>query len=439
MFKTLVFLIFLNALSSLVWAHDLKDCRSMMLDFITKSEQKKASSSLKNHWNSQEKEKFLDEIKKLDFSSSDINVIIESLNMQTTEVSPERVQNYLNYVLSLSTKKQKNALYDLAQLDAREMNSKIVGKFIDHEEKIQEVIAKKNMNLTEQKRYQELYYGCRALRPNEVNKNASKDFKRFNFSLGFGTLAASYVFYNMNKDINAEWFEKLGYDLGVTLLFTVVGNNIQTNPADTQLAKSLKNYFIGRVLGATDLVIYDPIFNHERQKAEIRINELKQDPNYKSKIEELMKLYKERGIYRQYKDEIIHSLKKLPEGISLGINGNSIDENGIDWNNLTHQDLDRPLVQDVLVAAAMAQIYNESKGEWIDTEDKGLDRYAFNTVYYGAQIPKSIAQNFITYRMLCMGQDNPKLAFTKAVLFNVSSNFIMNQVLFGYREKAINQ
>lgn len=119
--------------------------------------------------------------------------------------------------------------------------------------------------------------------------------------------------------------------------------------------------------------------------------------------------------------------------------GNSVDENNVDWNNLTHADLDRPEVQDVLVAASMMQIYHESKGEWIDTGDAGLDRYSYNAVFYAAMIPKSIVQNFITYRMLCMGQDNAKLSFTKAVIFNVASNFVVNQALFGYRHKAINQ
>ncbi len=133
------------------------------------------------------------------------------------------------------------------------------------------------------------------------------------------------------------------------------------------------------------------------------------------------------------------TLKKLPEGLSLGVSGKSIDDNGINWNNLTHKDMDRPEVQEVLVAAAMAQIYQENKGEWIETSNAGVDRYVFNSIFYGMQIPKSIIQNFITYQILCMGQDNPKMSFGKAVLFNVTANFIVNQVLYGQREKAINQ
>ncbi len=438
MYKTLLFILFFG-ISSLAMAASPNDCRSLMLDFISKAQKKENVSLLKNHWKTSEKKKFLDEAKALGFSDANIKLLVEGLNMQTEEVSFLRVKKYLTYVLSLSEKEQKIAILDIAQLDAREVNSKHIKKFAHHEKKIEEHALAKKLNPTETKRYQELYYGCRALRPNEVNANAARDFKRFNLSLNLGTLGASYAFYNMDKEINGEWFAKLGYDVGITLLFSHVGGSIQTKATDTQIVKSLKSYLMGRVLGVTDVAIYDPIFNQEREKAQARIEELKKNPESREEIKKLLKTYEERNFYRKYKGEIINALRHLPEGLSLGVKGQSVDENNVDWNNLTHADMDRPEVQEVLVLAAMAQVYEESKGQWIDTGDTGLDRYAFNTVFYAVQIPKSIAQNFITYRMLCMGQDNAKLAFTKAVLFNVSTNFIVNQGLFGYREKAINQ
>lgn len=415
------------------------DCRSLMLDFIAKTEKKENVQLIKNQWSAKEKKLFLDEVKALGFTDANIKMMIDGLNMHAQPVSVVRVKQYLTYVLSLSDKEQKIALLDLAQLDGREINSKHITKFLKHEEKLTKKFASTKMTPEQQKRHQELYYGCRALRPNEVNKNAARDFKRFNLSLNLGTLGASYAFYNMDKDINGEWFGKLGYDIGITLLFSYVGGNIQTKATDNQIVKSLKSYFVGRIMGGTDVLIYDPIFNHEREKAEARLEELKKNPEYKKEIERLLVIYKERNLYRHYKDELMKTLRHLPDGISMGIRGRAVDENNVDWNNLTIADLDRPEVQEVLVAASMAQVYNESKGELIDTGDTGLDRYAFNSVFYAAQIPKSIVQNYITYQLLCMGQDNPKLSFTKAVIFNVGTNFIVNQVLYGYREKAINQ
>lgn len=440
MHKYIFLAIFLGLNSVIAMGAGKDDCRSLMLDFISRADKKENVALLKNTWLSSEKKKFITEAKSLEFSDENIKTMIESLNLQRESVSSERARNYLTYVLSLSDKEQKAALLDLATLDLPGVNAKHVKKFIAHEKKLQENIKSKNLlTSAEKKRYEELYYGCRALRPNEVNKNAARDFKRFNLALNLGTLGASYAFYNNDKEINAEWFGKLGYDIGVVLMFTYVGGSIQTKATDTQVVKSLKSYFMGRVLGMSDVLVYDPIFNEEREMALKRVEELKKDPKINEEITKLLKSYEERNLYAKYKNEIINTLRKLPEGISLGMKGNSVDENNVDWNNITHADLERPEVQEVLVAASMAQIYNEQKGEWIDTGDAGLDRYAFNTVFYAAQIPKSIAQNFITYRMLCMGQDNPKLSFTKAVIFNVTSSFIVNQALFGYREKAINQ
>ena len=399
--------------------------------------------SLMKAFNSQTQSSSQSPFKDMDFSANELTIVQEAWGEQKSKTSETRVRKYLAYVLSLSEKERPLALRDLAQLDQWEANSKHIKKFNEMDAKIsKKIAAKKIVDPRDQARYTDLYYGCRALRPNEVNKNAAKDFKRFNLSLNLGTLAASYAFYNMDKDFDAEWFTKLGYEVGITVLFSYVGGNIQTKATDTQIVKSLKSYFIGRIMGTTDILIYDPLFNDEDTRGEKVFADLKKleetNPEFKKRIQELKKNYEERGLYRRYKDELISKLKQLPH-VGLGLKGDSRDENGLDWNNLTKADLDRPEVQDILIAAAMAEVYQQRKGEWIESSNSGVDRYVFNSVFYGVQIPKSIVQNFITYQILCMGQDNPKLSFTKAVLFNVSANFAVNQVLYGYREKAINQ
>jgi hypothetical protein len=415
------------------------DCHSLVQLFIKSSQKVENLQQLKNNWSARDKKLFLDHVRAVGFDDQSVKVMVDSLNMQRVPSTFSNVKKYIDYVFTLSEKDQKIALLDLAQLDAQEVNSKHVKNFMAHEAKLNEKFLAKKMDASAQKRYQDLYYGCKALRPNDINKNAAKNFKRFNLSLSLGTLGASYAFYNMDKELDGEWYAKLGYDVGVTILMSYVGGNIQTKATDTQLAKSLKGYFMGRALSVVDIVVYDPIFNKEHATAEHRFEELKKDPEFKKKAAELFKLYQQQGLYRKYKNNLMDTLRKLPEGISLGVKGPSVDEYNVDWNNLTHADLERPEVQDVLVAASMAQVYQEGKGQWIETGDNGLDRYAFNTIFYGVQIPKSIVQNFLTYKMLCMGQDNVKLSFTNAVIFNVATNFFVNQALYGYREKAINQ
>lgn len=437
--KHFIFIIILALTSGQLLARQKSDCRSLMSDFMVKSELFENLSLFKNKWPISEKKKFLRELIKLEISAQDAKTIIYSLNIQLNPVKADRAIDYLKYALSLNKKNRKLALLDLAQLDAREVHSKLVIKFMANEEKIQKRFALKNMTLKEKERYKELYYGCRSFSPNQVNKNAGKEFMRFNLSLNLGTLAASYAFYNMDKEKNTEWWSRLGYDLGATIFFSYIGGKIQSNPHDTQIVKSLKGYFTGRAMGFTDLFVYDPIFNTEYRDAGERIKTLKENPKYKDEVSILLEEYNKRGLYRKLKEGLINTLKKLPNTISLGLKGNSIDENNIDWNNLTHADLDRPEVQDVLVAAAMMKIYNENKGELIDTGDQGLDRYAYYSAFYAAMMPKSIIQNFITYRMLCMGQDNSKQSFTNAVLFNVASNFLVGQVFLDYRHKSINQ
>lgn len=441
MYKLIASLFITLIITSNAQAAAQSDCRSLLLNFIHKADRNEMSAQIHIGWKEKETKKFLEDVRKMGFGFEDQRIIGQALVTADKTLTPERVKEYLKFVLVLSEKDQKRALKDIVYLDSKIANrSKHVERFAKYEKKIKTKIAKASKwTPAEQERYRELYYGCRALRPNGVNANAARDFKRFNLSLGLGTLSASYAFYNMDKEKDAMWYGKLAYDLGVTIMFSYVGSAIQTKPTDTQVTKSIKNYMSGRILGGTDIVIYDPIFNTERKQAEARFENLKKDPEFKKKVDRLLAEYKKRGVYRKFKDALMARLKMLPS-LSIGMEGHSIDNiSGVDWNNITREDLEREDVQEVLVQAAMAQIYQESTGEWIETSNIGLDRYAFNSVYYGVTIPKSIIQNYITYQMLCMGQDKPKAAFTKAILFNVAASFLTNQALFGFREKAINQ
>lgn len=436
--KIKCFVIFVVGLMSLnLFAATGADCRSLLNEFIRKSERNEVASGLNLRWSEFQRKKFFQEVAAMGFNKEDQQIILESLNKGKKDMTPERAKEYLTFVLVLSNKQQKNGLRDMAYLDLKNNPSAKIKKFYKYEARVKNKSKFSKFTPKDEARYKELYYGCRALRPNKVNGNAANDFKRFNLSLGLGTLAASYAFYNMDKEKDAMWFAKLGYDIGVTVMFSYVGSAIQTKPTDTQITKSLKGYLSGRILGLTDVVFY-PFLSNERGQAEKRLQALRKDPNFEKEYKKLLAAYQERGVYRKLKNAVIARAKMLPV-VSLGVKGDSVDSNGVDWNNLSPSDLDREEVQEVLMLAAMAQIYEESKGELIETSDSGLDRYVYNSMYYGVMIPKSIVQNYITYQMLCMGQDRPKVAFTQAVLFNVVSGFLTNQVLFSWREKAINQ
>lgn len=436
--KIKCFVIFVVGLMNLnLFAATGADCRSLLNEFIRKSERNEVASGLALKWSEFQRKKFFQEVAAMGFNKEDQKIILESLNKGRRDLTPQRVKEYLTFVQVLSNQQQKNGLRDLAYLDLKNNPSSKIAKFYKYEARVKNKAKVSKLSPKDEARYKELYFGCRALRPNKVNANAASDFKRFNLSLGLGTLAGSYAFYNMDKEKDFMWFSKLGYDVVMTVVFSQIGSRIQTKPNDTQLVKSLKGYLIGRTIGSLDILAY-PFLSNERGKALKRLEDLRKDPEFEKKYKQLLVAYEKRGLYRKFKNSLISQLKKLPS-VSLGLKGNSVDTNGVDWNNLSPADLDRAEVQEVLMLAAMAQIYEESKGELIESSDTGLDRYVFSSLYYGVMLPKSIVQNYLTYQILCMGQDKPRIAFTNAVLFNVGASFLTNQVLFSWREKAINQ
>ena len=91
MYKKLFFILFLGILAVPAIAETAGDCRSLMLDFIQKADHKENTLLIKNNWNDKDKKQFLNEVKELGFSDVNIKIMIESLNMQKTPVTVERV------------------------------------------------------------------------------------------------------------------------------------------------------------------------------------------------------------------------------------------------------------------------------------------------------------------------------------------------------------
>ncbi len=378
----------------------------------------------------------IDIFKDVDLTNSEKWLALESLSRQKNKATDERVHNYLQYASTLREKERIQALSDIDQLDQKEINSKHVQRFTKLEKKFSEKFAN---NVNEISSYRNLYNSCHSYRPNTVNSEAVSSFKKFNMALSLGTFAASYSYYNMDKEKDQEWFLKLGYDLANTIIFSYFGSKAQSNIEDSQITRGIKSYLVARVLGLEDVAFYNSLVSTDNKKAEERINQLKNDPEIGNKVKDLLNTYEKSGVYRKFRDNLILELKHVKHTITLGLNGNSMDTSGVDWNNIRPEDLDRNEVKDVLVMAAMAEIYQASKSEYIATSDKGLDRYAFNSIYYFAQIPRNIVQSYLTFEILCMGQKNPKLAFFKAFLLNTSIGVLNNQLLFSTRDKLINQ
>ncbi len=423
-----------------------ESCQKLIESFLVKAEKdetvKTASKTVLRKTQLEEVRNYL---RRRNFSVAEENLVLESLLELENPVKVPDIKNYLEFSLSYTKLTRKYVLLDVNQMGSREITSPYMLKFKKIEEKID---TKKFKTITDRNHYSELYHSCRALTPNSKNANAASSYKNFSMVLGLGTLASGYALYNMDREKDLEWFMRLGYDVAYTVIDSMVGARIQIAHGDSQIVKTFKNYFFGRAMGATDVVVFDPLFSNEREKANGRISrlkEIKEQGELQIEVDELLKTLQSQSLYRKYKQDLIlklkAALKESKSFLSLGVDERITSIPGtVDWNRIMLADLDRPEVQEVLVLAAMNEIYQQNAGDYIVTGDTGIDRYTFNSMFsLIVRVPKNFVQAFWTFNILCMGQDRPHVAFTKAVLMNVTANFAFNQLFYYTREQAINQ
>lgn len=403
------------------------ECLKLLSPFLHSKNQ----SSAKIIYSSSDLKTIENFMSELNLNDDSKKIVLESLSQHVRPVNLNEIKLYLQYSETLRGQKITQALQDIAQLGQREVFSKYIVDF----ERVSKNLPKKYFLYKHHLNYDEftsLYFSCKSSVPNDKNENAKKIYTKFSLGLSTATLATSYTYSHRNEEKNLQWFTQLGYEVSFNALTSYLGSKVQSNSSDPQYIKSLKNYLIGRLFGIADIALYPMIVPNDNAKATEAVKALKDSQNFDSDIARLHKAYDERGVYVKFKQHIVSTYRELLK------NKQPIEVGGINWDNLTPEDLDRPEVQEVLVLAATVEMYELNRGPLLDTGDVGLDRYAFGSIFSALMIPKNMAQTYISYQILCMGQANPALAITKAAIFNSSINFYIGQIYYNQRKEAIN-
>ena len=395
--------------------------------------------------------------------------VVQALNTHTKKVNLDTISDYLLFANTRRGRTYYQALDDIALLgQEEESSSALLKKFNRMQEQMRIHVAKShNLYVPERKKqlswtfadgtdgtqlilpvkkpqlagsdslafltkeYRSLYYGCRSTTSNIYIQNAKRIYTKFSISLSLLSTGASYAYTNREHNHDFEWWAVLGYDLLFQYVTSNLGSKVQTNPRDAQWLKSAKGYLIGRAQGLVDIAIFPAFFySHQRAEAYDKVEALKRDPNYQAKVDTMMKFFNDRSAYAKFRDNLTELIRKA--GVLPTING-------VNFHELTEEQLNSPEIKDILVLAALAETYEQKRGEIVDSGDKGLDRYEFSTILAALLIPKSIAKQYITYQLLCMGQNTPILSFIETAVFHSVTSFLENNLYLELRHDAINQ
>lgn len=387
------------------------------------------------------------------------------------EPSKEEFSSYLLFLDSLNDKSKLKAIAELDELQNPEFKSSLIKKH----NKIKNIIAKEKereaVKLTKKietenpgipkveldkrvsremseymQKYEKLTYGCRSNKWTPERKAAGQSFKKFTLGIGMASSVAAYTYQNHDREIDAKWIGRLGYELTVGAMVGMVASKIVSNPENSPVALALKKYFFSRTTGLVDMFAYGALFGISDSEAKERLDSIMKDPNKKAELEKLRKYMDKKNLYQKFKEGFVTKIKELKQS-NVEIDNQKGDGKilepmsgkSLDWDNLTEEDLDDEEIQNLLLTSIVQQMYDEQKGDLIATGNAGSDRYAFHAAYGALLLPKDTFVSLYIYNTLCMGALNPKAAMIKAVGLFVLNRVIFDQLYYFSRRTSINQ
>jgi molybdopterin converting factor small subunit len=182
------------------------------------------------------------------------------------------------------------------------------------------------------------------------------------------------------------------------------------------------------------MLVYPTFFSPYQYKAEKRLEELKQNPEFQKDVEKLLSNYNEKSIYLRFKTQNTEFISKLilkKEPIILG---------GEDFSHLTLKDLEREEIKDQLARAAIREAYGlGTEKNMISTGTVGTDRFLSGGLLQLSFIPLMLLRNNGSYQIMCLGNKTPIRTFIISSLWTVGFNSLLQEVYYLFRKYTINQ
>ncbi|MBP9680930.1 MAG: hypothetical protein KBD76_05970 [Bacteriovorax sp.] len=437
-------------------------CMKLMSQFLHHEEKKESHLTISLNIPEADKVEILAYLKARKYSDAEIVIAIESLNELKKIPKTEKIEAYLGFISTYPVENKRLALRDLNQLGQREVYSPYMKRF----NKTQIAVKKKEALFKEKKiaeltktnpeysadeihslatqsardfrgQYEKLFYGCSARTMTPQHEVAQLSYTKFTTAIGLSATSITYAIANRDKEKNGEWYGRLGHELVYSIISNYISSKFTTAPQDSQFVKSFKNYMINRMVSSIDIVFYQILWGENERKGMAKLKKILNSPEFQEKIDKYMDDLNKPYAYYEFRKEFAKALANFKGNI--GLDSSYGLPKDVNWRHLSQKDLERTDVQDVLISAATASLYEEDKGAVIQTGLSGLDRFSYNSAFGLIMVPGSMIKQYLIYQTLCMGQDNPKMATLKALMIYASYNLTSSQIYFEFRNMLINQ
>lgn len=281
-------------------------------------------------------------------------------------------------------------------------------------------------------KFKKLYRGCYTKGMTQEHKAGGKAFTYFTISIAALSSGAFYTYANYDDPdfLTKEFFGKMSYEMLGDGLWAALASWIFKDPKGTFLGKSVKMYLADNVLIMADGLTWEQLFAEGEEDAKARIQELKNNPEFK---EEMLKLVK-----HLERDKFMDKVSKKFGDLLVQLKLNEPKEFGVNWDDVTQDDLEKPEIQEALMKAALTEMYEEESGD-LSLGTYSSDRWGF---YSGLGVPFMFIDTLVTtkiYHTMCMAPMNPKAAILKASLIFTAYSIFYDTIAYPMRKKLIGE
>lgn len=346
----------------------------------------------------------------------------------------------------LLSKKAKGVAYDKKRIKELEKQIKRAADDVDDVTLSKKLKERAKRHATGEKSiYRKMLNGCSSGDSKRL-ESAKRKFKNFKIGLALVGTPTFYSIKNWDKrESDPYWLERLGYEMGVGLLFTFVGNKIVTNSNTGFWRKYLEGYAKFSMLDGVNALGYDALFGKnsyiryfqqiykggpiEPSEVEKEFEKLKQSETFEEDIAALM----------AYLDEKMHENNTknfLDEHLNLG-SYSSLDDD----YRITQEDLETDEAREMMMQLLAERMYLQNMGNWpiFQTGNTGLDRWSFYRVRNVVWDMKGLALNLAMFQIMCREPLGRIGSWGLILALQLGDMMFSNDLTYGMRRDAINQ
>lgn len=293
--------------------------------------------------------------------------------------------------------------------------------------------------------YRKMLNGCNSGDSKRL-ESAKTKFKNFKIGLA---LVGTPVFYSIKnwdkRKTDPYWMERLGYEMGIGLLFTFVGNKIVTNSNTGFWRKYLEGYAKFSALDGVNALGYDALFGKnsyiryfqqiykggpvEPSEVEKEFEKLKESETFEEDVAALM-------AYLDDKMQENNTKNFLDKHLNLGAYS-SLDDD----TRITQEDLESDEAREMMMQLLAERMYLQNMGNWpiFQTGNTGLDRWSFYRVRNVVWDMKGLALNLAMFQIMCREPLGRVGSWGLILALQLGDMMFSNDLTYGMRRDAINQ